>query len=206
MCVLDAAHGWQETVFQFDGSDYHWEKKLSARANALVGSFASAIKPYSRVIDLGAGKGLLAQEMVRRFNARVTMVDVASYNQSDLPLTVCDSRALAFANDSFDYAILSFVLHHTCNPDTILREALRVAREVIVIENDVRGTLRQWLTRAIDSYPALRYGTPPCYLAQTRDEWMRLFAGFPVNVQVLEEFSLEHGFFRNFSVRLSRHL
>jgi hypothetical protein len=110
--------------------------------------------------------------------------------------------ALAFADDSFDYAILSFVLHHTCNPDAILREALRVAREVIVIENDVRGTAWQWLTRALDSYPALRYGTPPCYIAQTREEWVKLFARFPVEARVLSEFSLEYGFFRNFTVIL----
>ena len=177
---------------------------MNARANAIVASFASAIKPHSRIIDIGAGKGLLAQEMVRQLNACVTMVDVASYNQSVLPLTVCDSRALAFADDSFDYAILSFVLHHTCNPDTILREALRVAREVIVIENDVRGTLRQWFTRAIDSWPALRYGTPPCYMAQPRDAWMKLFAQFPVAARVLSEFSLEYGFFRNFTMALTK--
>ena len=172
------------------------------RANAILASFASAIQPHSRIIDIGAGKGLLAQAIARQFDARVAMVDVASYNQSDLPLTVCDSRALAFADDSFDYAILSFVLHHTCNPDAILREALRVAREVIVIENDVRGVARQWLTRVIDSYPALRYGTPPCYIAQPRDEWMKLFAQFPAEARGLNEFSLEYGFFRNFTVIL----
>jgi len=177
---------------------------LNARANALVASFASAVKPHSRIIDIGAGQGLLAQVTARQFNARVTMVDVVSYNQSDLPLTVCDSRALAFANDSFDYAILSFVLHHTPKPETILREALRVARAVVVIENDVRGVARQWLTRAIDSYPALRYGTPPCYIAQTRDEWLRLFARFSVEARVLSEFSLEYGFFRNFTVILTK--
>jgi ubiquinone/menaquinone biosynthesis C-methylase UbiE len=177
---------------------------LNARANSILASFASVIQPRSRILDIGAGKGLLAQAMVRQFNARVTMVDVASYNQSDLPLTVCDSRALAFANDSFDYAILSYVLHHTCNCDAILREALRVAREVVVIENDVRGTLRQWLTRVIDSWPALRYGTPPCYLAQTRDAWMKLFVQFPVEARVLSEFSLEYGFFRNFTVIVRR--
>ena len=175
---------------------------MNERASAILASFASAIQPRSRILDIGAGKGLLAQAMVRQFNARVTMVDVASYNQSDLPLTVCDSRALAFASDSFNYAILSFVLHHTCNPDAILREALRVAREVIVIENDVRGAARQWLTRVIDSYPALRHGTPPCYMAQPRDAWIKLFAQFPVEARVLSEFSLEYGFFRNFTVIL----
>lgn len=132
------------------------------------------------------------------------MVDVASYNQSTLPLTLCDSRALAFADASFDYALLSFVLHHSCDPAAILREALRVARAVIVIENDVRGAARQWLTRAIDSYPALRYGTPPCHIAQPRDAWLKLFARFPVTTRVLSEFSLEYGFFRNFTVILTK--
>ncbi|MBI5302954.1 MAG: class I SAM-dependent methyltransferase [Chloroflexi bacterium] len=173
-----------------------------SRANAILESFASAIKPNSTVIDIGAGKGLLAEAMTRRFNARVTMVDVAKYNQSNLPLSVCDSRQLAFAENSFDYAVLSFVLHHCPQPETILREALRVAREVIVIENDVRGTWRSWLTQAIDSWPSIQYGTPPCYFTKSRDAWRAWFAQFPVEARVLREFSLEFGFFRNVTVIL----
>ncbi len=176
----------------------------SARVDPIIASFASAIKPHSRIIDIGAGKGLLAQKMARQFNARVTLVDVAQYNHTDLPLTVCDSRALAFADDSFDVALLSFVLHHSPNPDAILREALRVAREVIVVENDVRGKLRGAVTRAIDSWPALRYGTPPFHLTRTREEWLAWFAQFPVGTRVLQEFSLEYGFFRNITMLLSR--
>jgi SAM-dependent methyltransferase len=175
-----------------------------SRINPIIASFAAAIKPHSRVIDIGAGKGLLAQEMARQFSARVTLVDVARYNQTDLPLTVCDSRALAFADNCFDYALLSFVLHHSRNPDAILREALRVAREVIVIENDVRGKLRGALTRLIDSWPAIRYGTPPCYIARTREEWLAWLAQFPVEARVLSEFSLEYGFFRNLTVQVRR--
>ncbi len=176
----------------------------SFRVDPIIASFASTLRPHSRIIDIGAGKGLLAQEMARRFNARVTLVDVAQYNQTDLPLTVCDSRALAFADNCFDYALLSFVLHHSRNPDAILREALRVAREVIVIENDVRGKMRGALTRLIDSLPAIRYGTPPCHIARTREEWLAWLAGFPVETRVLQKFSLEYGFFRNFTVRLQK--
>jgi ubiquinone/menaquinone biosynthesis C-methylase UbiE len=131
-------------------------------------------------------------------------VDVAAYNQTDLPLTLCDSRALAFANNSFDYAVLSFVLHHTPKPERILQEALRVAPQVIVVENDVRGRWRGWLTKAIDSWPALRYGTPPCYIANTREEWLQLFHCFPVEIRILQEFSLEFGFFHNLTAELIR--
>ena len=174
------------------------------RAEPIVDSFAPVIPPHSRIIDIGAGKGLLAHEMARRFNARVTMVDVARYNQTDLPLTICDSRALAFADDSFDVALLSFVLHHSPHPDAILREALRVAREVVVVENDVRGAVRGAATRLIDSWPAIRYGTPPCHFTRPRDEWLAWFANFPVETQVLREFALEFGFFHNLTVLLKK--
>ncbi|MBI5649757.1 MAG: class I SAM-dependent methyltransferase [Chloroflexi bacterium] len=177
---------------------------IDARAAAILDSFASAIKPHSTIIDIGAGKGLLAEAMTRQLRARVTMVDVAKYNQSALPLTVCDSRALAFAENSFDYAVLSFVLHHCPQPEMIVREALRVARAVIVIENDVRGALRGWLTRAIDSFPAIQYGTPPCYFTKSRDAWLAWFAQFPVEVRVVSEFSLEMGFFKNIVIALKK--
>jgi len=172
------------------------------RASAILDSFAAVIQPHSRIIDLGAGKGLLAQEMAQRFDARVTMVDVASYNQTQLPLTVCDSRQLAFADASFDYAVLSFVLHHCPHPETLINEALRVAREVIVIENQVEGRIRGAITRLIDSWPSIQYGTPPCYFTKTRDEWFEWFSGFPVEARLLKEFSLELGFFRNLTVAL----
>ncbi len=174
-----------------------------SRTHSILASFAPLIQPRSRILDIGAGKGLLAEEMARQFDARVTLVDIAQYNQSRLPLTVCDSRALAFANRSFDYALLSFVLHHSQNPAMILREALRVAHQVIVIENDVQGTVRRWITRIIDSYPALRFGTPVCYITQSQEEWLKMFATLPVQARVISEFSSEYGFFQNFTVHLS---
>jgi SAM-dependent methyltransferase len=174
------------------------------RINPILASFASVIRPRSRIIDIGAGKGLLAQEMTRQLDARVTLVDVAQYNHTDLPLTVCDSRALAFADNSFDQALLSFVLHHSPHPEFILHEALRVAREVIVIENDVRCAVRGAVTRLIDSWPAIRYGTPPCHFTRTRDEWLKWLAEFPVQARVLNEFGLEHGFFQNLTVILTK--
>lgn len=175
-----------------------------SRIDPIIASFGGEIVRHSRIIDIGAGKGHLAQELERQLDARVTMVDVASYNYTRLPLTICDSRSLAFGNDSFDYALLSFVLHHSPHPERIVEEALRVARHVILVENDVRGAVRGLVTRVIDSWPAVRYGTPPCYRTRTRDEWLVWLSRFPVETRVLGEFTLERGFFRNFTVVLRR--
>ncbi len=177
-----------------------------ARIDPIINSFASAVAPHSHIIDIGAGKGLLAREMARRFDARVTLVDVARYNQTNLPMAVCDSRALAFANNSFDYAVLSFVLHHSPDPAGILHEALRVAPRAIVIENDVRGRVRGCITRVIDSWPALRYGTPPCHIVQSRDRWLEFFRQFSVTNRALGEFRVESDFFRCFAVLLSKNV
>ncbi len=172
-----------------------------ARVDPIIASFASIIQQHCRIIDIGAGKGLLALEMARQFSAQVTLVDVAQYNHTDLPLTVSDSRLLAFADDSFDYALLSFVLHHSPNPDLILREALRVARRVVIVENVVSGRIRGAVTRLIDSWPAIRYGTPPCHFVKTREEWMDLLDQFG-KTRILKEFGLEFGFFQCFTVEL----
>ena len=174
------------------------------RIDPIIASFGDALVPRSRVIDIGAGKGHIALELMRKYGAKVTLVDVASYNHTDLPLTICDSRSLAFGDGSFDYALLSFVLHHSPHPERIVQEALRVAREVIVVENDVRGAFRGLATRLIDSWPAIRYGTPRCYRTQPRETWLEWMRRFPVRARVLGEFTLEHGFFRNFTVILSR--
>lgn len=175
-----------------------------ARINPIIASFADFVRPNSRIIDIGAGQGHLAQEMVQQLKAQVTLVDVVHYNCTGLPFTVCDSRALAFCTDSFDYAVLCFVLHHSEIPEMILREALRVAKQVIVVENDVRGRIRGALTRILDSSPALLYGTPPCLHVHTRDEWLKLFANNPVEASVLSGFDLEFGFFHNFTVLLTK--
>lgn len=173
-----------------------------ARIDPILASFAPIIEPHSRIIDIGAGPGHLAREMMEQLDARVTMIDVAQYNETDLPLIVCDSRALAFADNSFDYAVLSFVLHHCKEPERILREALRVSRQAIVIENDVRGRIRSIITRLVDSTQSPWYGSPPCYLTKTRDEWLAFFREFGVETRVLKEFPLELGFFQNITVHL----
>ena len=45
-----------------------------------------------------------------------------------------DGHHLPYADDSFDVAILQAILHHDSDPAATIREAFRVAREVLVLE------------------------------------------------------------------------
>jgi ubiquinone/menaquinone biosynthesis C-methylase UbiE len=45
-----------------------------------------------------------------------------------------DGHRLPYADDSFDVAILQAILHHDSDPQATLREAFRVASEIVVLE------------------------------------------------------------------------
>lgn len=53
---------------------------------------------------------------------------------TSIEFQVCGAYELPFENDSFDVAHIRGVLHHLDNPSAALKEALRVAKHVFVIE------------------------------------------------------------------------
>jgi ubiquinone/menaquinone biosynthesis C-methylase UbiE len=110
------------------------------------------------VLDICTGTGEIAIRCARR-GARVTGIDVTPSMLAkareksrglDIELREMDARALTFADASFDTAVLSFALHDMprrvrCQ---VLREALRVAAEsVVILDYDVAGP--RWLARVM---------------------------------------------------------
>jgi ubiquinone/menaquinone biosynthesis C-methylase UbiE len=178
---------------------------MSDRAAVLSRQLAPYFAPREEWLEIGAGQGLAARALQDATGARLTLVDVVDYNQSGLPLRTYDGLHLPFPDRAFDHSLFLFVLHHTPDPLPVLREALRVSREsVLVVENHVTGALRQRLTRAIDSLPHVRYGVPICYRAQTMQTWRWTFEQLPVRAELLARFSMNYGFWQNFVMRLRR--
>jgi ubiquinone/menaquinone biosynthesis C-methylase UbiE len=123
--------------------------------------------------------------------ADFTLLDVVDYNRSKLPMHVYDGRNLPFEENSFDLALLVFVLHHNPDPMPVMREAMRVARKgVLVVENDVRGAVKKPLTRLIDSTEYLHRGVPPCYFTKSTDEWQSFFESLPAAATPLRNFKI----------------
>jgi ubiquinone/menaquinone biosynthesis C-methylase UbiE len=152
-------------------------------------------KPFLRrgqsVVEIGAGNGLVAQMLHDATGADFTLLDVVDYNRSKLPMHIFDGTHLPFKDDEFDLAMLVFVLHHNPDPRPVMEQALRVARQgVIVVENDVRGMIKKPLTRMIDSTEYLRRGVPPCYFTKSADEWHTFFRGLPAHVETLHTFKI----------------
>ncbi len=164
---------------------------MSSREEIIVHNVTPYLRQHQHVVEIGAGNGLVAEMLHSATGAQFTLLDKVNYNKSGLPVLLYDGRVLPFADDSFDVAMLVFVLHHNPDPRPILREALRVSRQgVLVVENDVRGAWKRHATRLIDSLEFVRRGVPPCYFTKSVDEWLGLFATFSPRAQLVRMFKI----------------
>ncbi len=97
------------------------------------------IAPGSSVLDLGCGDGELLKLLItnKRIHAQGIEID-------ERAVRLCVTRGLnvfqqdidtglsEYADKSFDYVILNQTFQQVKNPDFVLKEALRVGKEVIV--------------------------------------------------------------------------
>ena len=96
------------------------------------------IKPYivgERVLDLGAGDGLLAFEIKKQFNKEIILVDIIDYNSTDLPLILYNpTEKIPVKSNDVDTTILYTVLHHSNDPLHLLKEAARITKHRLIIK------------------------------------------------------------------------
>jgi ubiquinone/menaquinone biosynthesis C-methylase UbiE len=96
------------------------------------------------VTDIGCGDGTFTVRYWDRGKPRLmcaldpavkAVVAGAAKRESRPILFVAgDGHHLPYANDAFDVAILQAILHHDTDPQATIREALRVAPEIVVLE------------------------------------------------------------------------
>ena len=99
----------------------------------------SLIKDKSRILDIGCGEGDLIQQLERNLEARVHGIEKSQELAlkaiaRGLNVTHGDAEKdlTQFANQSFDYVILSQTLQAMVEPKKILKELLRVGSKAIV--------------------------------------------------------------------------
>jgi SAM-dependent methyltransferase len=87
----------------------------------------------ARVLEIGCGRGELAERMSRELRASVVAVDqskrmVELTAAQGVPAVVADAQDLPFPDDSFDCAVAAWMLYHVQDLDRALSELRRVLR------------------------------------------------------------------------------
>ena len=85
----------------------------------------------------------------RRPDLTIRGIDPLVRTGTHIPVAAFDGKTLPFADNSWDTVMFCDVLHHTLEPITLLREAVRVARISLVIkDHNADGLPCNYLTAA----------------------------------------------------------
>ncbi len=97
------------------------------------------VKPGSRVLDLGCGDGALLESLqssrgVKGYGVEIDPANVLSCLKKNINILQLDldEGLTEFADNSFDYVIMTQALQALQCPDKTLREMVRVGRECII--------------------------------------------------------------------------
>jgi len=129
------------------------------------------------LLDVGCGDGELAGLLLaRRAGLVIEGLEVVVPPACQIAVREYDGRSLPFADGSFDAVLAADMLHHTTDPGQILAEALRVARQLVVVKDHVvEGRWeRKWLA-LLDWIGNVGSGVPMPYNFLSAAEWDEVF-------------------------------
>jgi SAM-dependent methyltransferase len=144
------------------------------RIGVLRDLLAPLIPAGARLLDVGCGDGRLSQALAgARSDITLEGVDVKAREGAPIPVRTFDGVTLPYEDRSFDAVLFVDVLHHTTDPDALLREARRVTRQAVVIKDHTRNGLLAGATlRLMDWVGNAHHGVALPYSYWTRGEWM----------------------------------
>lgn len=134
------------------------------------------IKEGSKILDLGCGSAIIANEFQNYFKVKIVGLDIKDYRIFPIPFRIYDGKNIPFEDNSFDIVLISYVLHHCQNPEIILKEAKRIGQKIIIFEDLPEGILakaRNKIHELIYNF-CFAKNSPPLNF-KTKKEWEEIF-------------------------------
>lgn len=155
------------------------------RARILSRQLSQLLPDRGRILDIGCGDGLLGSLLQQeKPNTSITGVEVMLRKETHIPVEIFDGHRVPFDDDAFEAVMLVDVLHHTDGPDALLREAVRVARDSIVIKDHINDGLGAETTlRLMDRISNCRHDVALPHNYWSRQKWLDTFAALNLNVE-----------------------
>lgn len=155
------------------------------RVKILARNLMDIIPRNACVLDVGCGDGLLDWMIISvRPDITISGIDVLVRGRSHIPVAQYDGKHFPFNDSSFDVVMFIDVLHHTYDPEGLLKEAGRVSRGMIVLKDHLkRGIFAMATLTILDNVGNTRHGVESVHNYLTKNEWEKVFAvcGLSVN-------------------------
>lgn len=138
------------------------------RIRVLCERLEPLIPADASLLDVGCGDGAVTARLAaERDDLTVSGIDVLPWDDAHIPVKTFDGLRLPHPDDAFDVVLLSDVLHHSEDPEQLLREAARVARTCVVLkDHTLSGLLAGPTLRFMDEVGNRRFG-----VRRTGDYW-----------------------------------
>lgn len=144
---------------------FHQAASHGRRVKLLIDALGAHVPQGAALLDLGCGDlGIAAGLRASRALSRCVGADV--WPARTAPPEGCEYREIALHGPlpwearAFDVVLLVDVLHHAEQPETLLREALRVGARVLVKDHFEYGWPSRTLLRLLDWLGNRAYGVP----------------------------------------------
>lgn len=147
------------------------------RGGVLSAHLAPLFAHGTSVLDVGCGDGLLTWRLSQlRPDLSLQGLEVSPRETTLLPVRSFDGRTFPIETAGVDAVLFVDTLHHAAEPMRLLREAVRVARQAIVIKDHACDGLLAGVTlRFMDRVSNRRFhvATPGTYWPKRR--WFEVF-------------------------------
>ncbi len=154
------------------------------RVRVLAQLIASWLPHNSRVLDVGCGDGAAAVALAQlRRDLQISGLDVLVRPEAQIPVAAFDGKVIPHGDASFDVVLLVDVLHHTDQPEALLREARRVARVVVVKDHTLTGWFAGPTLRMMDWVGNAAHGVALPYNYWTELQWRDTFASLGLRIE-----------------------
>lgn len=121
------------------------------RSRGMYTKIKDYLRKKDKILDIGAGMCTLA-EILDEKGYRVTSSDVEDFSfVDDIKPIVYDGENMPLEDNEFDMSLLVTVLHHTKNPEKILREAKRVSKRIVIVEEIYTTSFQKYATYLMDN-------------------------------------------------------
>ena len=130
------------------------------------------------VLDLGCGNGLFCDAISKLSSvSRAVGADVVDYRKKPIDFQLFrEGERIPFDDKSFDYTFIMEVLHHSDDPERLLKEAVRVTRgSLVIFEDVVTSRSRLLFMYGLDILMNIRHGVNLPLNFRSENEWIQIF-------------------------------
>lgn len=145
-----------------------------ARSKKICKILFTFLKEKESIIDIGCGTGVIALMLEQRGH-KILPLDIKDISiEEKIKPVIYNGEKISAGDNQFNTALLITVLHHDWDPEKLIREASRVAKKIIIVEDVFSWKIKKYIDFALDGMINFEIFNQP-HTNKKDAEWKKIF-------------------------------